>query len=193
MQVKLRRKQSGGCRGAAPRRPAIPGLKRLRYQPPQQVRQHLIPIGLVQHLVPDFIDYANYGPQLTRSFKALKVWWSLKHFGADAYARVIDRMGDLAAHMGRAIEASDELELLAPVTFNCVCFRARHLEEAGNRVVLKTLVDSGDAFLGPASVKGRIGLRACFMNLRTSPADVDFIVDRACEIARAAGKGEPAA
>lgn len=133
---------------------------------------------------PDFIDYANYGPQLTRSFKALKVWWSLKHFGADAYARVIDRMGDLAAYLGEAIARSDDLELLAPVTFNCVCFGAKRLDAAGNRALLKTLVDSGDAFLGPAAVKGRIGLRACFMNLRTTPADVDIIVDRAGEIAR---------
>jgi hypothetical protein len=44
--------------------------------------------------------------------------------------------------------------------------------------VLKQLIDSGDAFLGPALVKGRTGLRACFMNLRTTEADVDFIVAR---------------
>jgi len=132
---------------------------------------------------PDFIDYANYGPQLTRSFKALKVWWSLKLFGADAYARVIDRMSNLAVYMASAIEVSENLELLAPVTFNCVCFRSTRLNDAGNRAILKTLVDSGDAFLGPASVKGRIGLRACFMNLRTSKDDVDFIVNRINPIA----------
>jgi aromatic-L-amino-acid decarboxylase len=132
---------------------------------------------------PDFIDFANYGPQLTRSFKALKVWWSLKRFGADAYVRVIDRMSDLAAYMASAIEERADLELLAPVTFNCVCFRVRNLDDAGNRTVLKRLVDSGDAFLGPASVRGRIGLRACFMNLRTSHQDIDFILDRTGEIA----------
>lgn len=132
---------------------------------------------------PDFIDYANYGPQLTRSFKALKVWWSLKHFGADAYARVVDRMSDLAAYMARAIGKRGDFELLAPVTFNCVCFRSKHLDDDGNRAVLKVLVDGGDAFLGPASVKGRVGLRACFMNLRTSLADIDFILDRASQIA----------
>lgn len=131
---------------------------------------------------PDFIDYANYGPQLTRSFKALKVWWSLKRFGADTYARVIDRMGDLAAYMARTIEGNEGLELLAPVTFNCVCFRIKRLDDDENRAVLKALVDSGDAFLGPASVKGRIGLRACFMNLRTSYADIDFIIERVGQI-----------
>jgi hypothetical protein len=62
--------------------------------------------------------------------------------------------------------------------FNCVCFRVRGLDDAGNRRVLTSLVDGGDAFLGPALVKGRSGLRACFMNLRTERSDVDFILDR---------------
>ncbi len=127
---------------------------------------------------PDFIDFANQGPQLSRAFKALKVWWSLKHFGAAAYAQVIERMHDLALYMGRQIEAREEFELLAPVVFNCVCFRLRGLDDDANRRALKQLVDSGLAFLGPAYVKGRTGLRACFMNLRTTEADVDLILDR---------------
>ena len=127
---------------------------------------------------PDFIDFANQGPQLSRAFKALKVWWSLKHFGAAAYAGVIERMHDLALYMGAQIEAREEFELLAPVVFNCVCFRLRGLDDDANRRALKQLVDSGLAFLGPAYVKGRTGLRACFMNLRTTEADVDLILDR---------------
>ena len=127
---------------------------------------------------PDFVDFANQGPQLSRAFKALKVWWSLKHFGADAFAATIERMHDLALYMGDQIERRAEFELLAPVEFNCVCFRVRRLDDAGNRRVLKALVDGGDAFLGPANVKNRIGLRACFMNLRTAQSDVDFILDR---------------
>lgn len=138
---------------------------------------------------PDFVDYANYGPQLTRSFKAFKVWWSLKLFGADAFGRVIDRMADHADYMAAGIAKRPELALLAPVTFNCVCFGVAALDAAGNRAVLKQLVDSGDAFLGPANVKGRIGLRACFMNLRTTRADIDFILDRACEIGESIAAG----
>ena len=144
---------------------------------------HAQPSYLTMTEDPDFIDFANQGPQLSRAFKALKVWWSLKHFGADAYGRVIDRMHDLALTMGQRIEMHPEFELLAPVVFNCVCFRLRSQDDAGNRRVLKQLVDSGDAFLGPASVKGRTGLRACFMNLRTTEADVDFIVERLATLA----------
>lgn len=132
---------------------------------------------------PDFIDFANQGPQLSRAFKALKVWWSLRHFGVQAFARAIDRMADLASHMGRQIEARAGFELLAPVVFNCVCFRLTALDDASQRRVLKALVDSGAAFLGPASVKGRTGLRACFMNLRTTEADVGLILDRLAQLA----------
>lgn len=134
---------------------------------------------------PDFIDFANQGPQLSRAFKALKVWWSLKHFGADAFAGVIERMHDLARYMGRQVEAREGFELLAPVTFNCVCFRLSRLDDAANRRTLQALLDSGTAFLGPASVKGRTGLRACFMNLRTTESDVDLILDRLGELAAA--------
>ena len=130
---------------------------------------------------PDFVDFASYGPQLSRGFKALKVWWSLKHFGADAFARVIERMVDLATYMGEQCEKRDAFELLAPVTFNCVCFRLRRLSAEGNKQALASLVDSGRAFLGPASVKGALGMRACFMNLRTKREDVDAVLDALAE------------
>jgi aromatic-L-amino-acid decarboxylase len=135
---------------------------------------------------PDFVDFANLGPQLSRAFKALKVWWSLRHFGTETYARVIERMADLAAGLGERVRARPGFELLAPVVFNCVCFRLTGLDDDGNRRALKALVDGGTAFLGPAAVKGRTGLRACFMNLRTTPADLDLILDRLEAIAASA-------
>ena len=151
---------------------------------------HAQPSYLTMSEDPDFIDFANQGPQLSRAFKALKVWWSLKHYGAETYGRVIERMHDLALTLGQRIEAHPAFELLAPVVFNCVCFRRKGLDDAGNQKVLKQLVDRGDAFLGPASVKGRTGLRACFMNLRTEAADVDFIIDRLAALpTRAADAG----
>ena len=126
---------------------------------------------------PDFVDFANYGPQLSRGFRALKVWWSLKHYGAETYARTIERMADLACYLGAQVAARPGFALLAPVVFNCVCFRLTDLDATGNRAALKALVESGTAFLGPALVKGETGLRACFMNLRTEEADVDVILD----------------
>ena len=131
----------------------------------------------------DFIDYANYGAQLSRAFRALKVWWSLKHFGATTYARAIERMHDLAAYMGQQVEKHPGFRLLTPVVFNCVCLRITGLDDAGNLRALEMLVDSGVAFVGPAAVNGQSGRRACFMNLRTAEADVDQILDALADIA----------
>lgn len=126
---------------------------------------------------PDFVDYAEYGPQLSRSFKAFKVWWSLRAYGRRAYERTIDNLFDLAAYMGERISSAPELELMAPVNFNAVCVRCSDLDDTQNERLLARLVSGGKAFLGRASVKGRFCLRACFMNLRTTRADVDIIID----------------
>jgi len=145
------------------------------------------PSYLTMEADPDLINYADYGPQLSRGFKALKVWWSLRLFGRKAYASIIDKMTDLANYMGNTAEMRPEFELLTPVVFNCVCFRLAGLNDVENKVVLKRLVDGGTAFLGPASLKGRFGFRACFMNLRTSKSDIDLIMDELVMLSRSAG------
>ncbi len=133
---------------------------------------------------PDFLDYAEYGPQLSRSFKALKVWWSLRAYGRKTYANTMDRLFDLASYMGERIQAEPELELMAPVNFNAVCVRCYNLDDGQNANVLKRLVSSGIAFLGRAQVKGTFCLRACFMNLRTTREDVDLILDEILRLGR---------
>ncbi|GAK58315.1 pyridoxal-dependent decarboxylase [Candidatus Vecturithrix granuli] len=125
----------------------------------------------------DFLNYAEYGPQLSRSFKALKVWWSLRAYGRKTYAKAIDNLCDLAAYMGERSQAEPELELMAPVTLNAVCVRCRNLTDSQNERVLARLLSEGIAFLGRAEVKGKFCLRACFMNLRTTGEDVDRILD----------------
>ncbi len=125
----------------------------------------------------DFLNYAEYGPQLSRSFKALKVWWSLRAYGRKAYAKAIDKLCNLAVYMGERSHAEAELELMAPVTLNAVCVRCRNLTDAQNERVLARLLSEGVAFLGRAQVKGKFCLRACFMNLRTTREDVDHILD----------------
>jgi aromatic-L-amino-acid decarboxylase len=133
---------------------------------------------------PDLIDFKDYGPELSRSFKALKVWWALRAFGRRAYAEAIDGLLDLAQHMAAGIEAAPELELVAPVTLTAVCFRARGLDDAGQARLLHSLVESGTALLGPARVEGRLCLRACMTNLRTREGDVDRVVDALASTAR---------
>ena len=103
------------------------------------------------------------------------MWWALRAFGRRAYAEAIEGLLDLAQHMAARIEA--ELELAMPVTLTAVCFRARGLDDEAQARLLRDLVESGVALLGPARVKGRFCLRACMTNLRTSEADVDRVVD----------------
>ena len=136
---------------------------------------------LAQPADAELIDYADHGPQLSRAFRALKVWWSLRHYGRRAHAETVERMAYLAEYMGTVAREHDAFEILAPVTFNCVCFRLAGIDDAGNRAALASLVESGLAFLGPASVKGRLGLRACFMNLRTTELDVDATMNALAE------------
>ncbi len=138
---------------------------------------------------PDLINFTEYGPQLSRSFKALKVWWGLRAFGRKAYVRTIERLLDLAAYMATRILQEPRLELLAPAPLTAVCFRHRHLDDAGNQRLLDAVVRSGVAFLGPARLKGRTGVRACFTNLRTSRADVDTILDEFLRLAESQDHG----
>jgi glutamate/tyrosine decarboxylase-like PLP-dependent enzyme len=126
---------------------------------------------------PDFLNYAEYGPQLSRSFKALKVWWSLRTYGRKTYANAIDHLFNLASYMGEQIKAVPDLELTASVDFNVVCFRCRNLNDSQNERVLARLVNEGTAFLGRAKVKDLFCFRACFMNLRTTHNDVDLIIE----------------
>lgn len=125
----------------------------------------------------ELVDFRDMGPQLSRNFKALKIWWSIRAFGMGAHRAVIDRVLDLAAYMGRRIEAEPELELAATVTLTSVCFRCIALDDAQNEQLLNTLVDGGSAFITRATLNDTFYMRACFTNFRTSRADVDAILD----------------
>ncbi len=127
---------------------------------------------------PLFINYMDYGPQLSRSFKAFKVWCSLQVFGVKAFVGVMDQMLHLARYMEKRIQAEKRLELLAPVSLNAVCFRLRGVDDAGNQRVLGQLIDEGTALLGPVRIGDRSGIRACITNYRTGERDIDQVLDR---------------
>ncbi|MEV8512120.1 pyridoxal-dependent decarboxylase [Dactylosporangium sp. NPDC051484] len=133
---------------------------------------------------PLMVDYMDYGPQLSRGFKALKVWSALQAFGVGAYRTVVDHLLRLADHLGQRVEADPNLELMAPVTLTAVCFRMKGATEAEHTAALATLAGEGTALLGPALLDGRHGLRACVTNYRTGLADIDAVADRVGELAR---------
>ncbi|MFD9704490.1 pyridoxal phosphate-dependent decarboxylase family protein [Lentzea sp. NPDC059081] len=125
---------------------------------------------------PLMTDYMDYGPQLSRSFKAFKVWSALQAFGVDAFRKANERTLALARHLAEGIEATEGLTLLAPVTLTAVCFAVDGLPDHGP--LLQELAAENIALLGPVVVQGKRGIRACVTNHRTSTADIDLILDR---------------
>ena len=127
---------------------------------------------------PLLTDYMDYGPQLSRGFKAFKVWSALQAFGVDAFRAANRRTLDLAQRLARGIEATPGLSLLAPVTLTAVCFALDNGSPADHTALLDALVADNTALLGPVVLDGRQGIRACITNHRTTTEDIDLIVNR---------------
>jgi aromatic-L-amino-acid/L-tryptophan decarboxylase len=123
-------------------------------------------------------DYMDYGPQLSRGFKALKVWSALQAFGVDAFRAATRRTLQLAQHLARGIQATPGLSLLTPVTLTAVCFAIDDGSPTDHAALLDTLAADNTALLGPVVVGGRHGIRACVTNHRTTPDDIDLILNR---------------
>jgi len=128
--------------------------------------------------------------ELSRRFRALKVWLSLRYHGLNAFRAAIQQDLDHAQHLAAAIEDSQSLELLGPVELSAVCFR--HLlnedasEETRNRfnlALLKRIVARGKVYLSNAELKGKFCLRACIVNHRTKETDIDAVVREVLEVA----------
>lgn len=131
---------------------------------------------------PLMVDFMDYGPQLSRDFKALKIWSALHTFGVDAFRTTLDRTMSLAQYLGERIQAQPALELIAPVNLTAVCFRVVGVPEKTHRDLLARLAEEGTALLGPVTVDGHTGIRACIPNHRTTRDDIDLIVNRLTEL-----------
>jgi aromatic-L-amino-acid/L-tryptophan decarboxylase len=132
---------------------------------------------------PLLTNFMDYGPQLSRSFKAFKVWCALQTFGVDAFVQAVDHQLDMAAYFGERIAAQPDFELMAPVALSAVCFRLKHGDDSANHRVLTALTEEGTALLGPVTLDGRSGLRACVTNYRTTREDLDLVVERLVALA----------
>jgi len=113
--------------------------------------------------------------ELSRRFRALKVWLSLRYHGLDAFRAAIRSDLEHARQLADLIANTPGLELVAPVELSAVCFRYRGSDEI-NSAILRHVIENGRVYLSNASIHGRFALRACFVNHRTRPADVALIV-----------------
>ncbi|HSQ24922.1 MAG TPA: pyridoxal-dependent decarboxylase [Pyrinomonadaceae bacterium] len=147
----------------------------------------------------------DYGIELSRRFRALKVWLTLKYYGA---ARLMEAIQDdiaMAYYMAERIQAERELELLAPVQLSICCFRyvparlraeSRAADNVADRQRLNAQLNrlnerimhrvqrGGRAYLSNAMLRGQFALRACIINFRTTRADIDLTLETVREAAR---------
>ena len=132
----------------------------------------------------------DFGPDLSRGFRALKVWFTLKALGTERLGAAISRSCALARYLEGRIIATPELELMAPVELNIVCFRYRAQDatpEDSDRIneeIAVRLQESGIVAPSTTRLEGRTVLRAAFVNHRTSRAEVDALVEGAVEQGR---------
>jgi glutamate/tyrosine decarboxylase-like PLP-dependent enzyme len=124
--------------------------------------------------------FAEYGPQLSRGFRALKVWMALKEHGSDKLGRLIEQNVAQAAYLADLVRSQGALELLAPVPLNIVCFRyvgngAGDLN-AVNRRILVRLHESGVAVPSFTTLGERFALRVAIVNHRSRREDFDLLV-----------------
>ena len=128
------------------------------------------------------LPFAERGIELTRSFRALKVWMSLKAEGVAKYARLIEQNVTQAQYLAKLIASEAEMELLAPVALNVVCFRLRPrgLAEADlnalNKEVLLRVQESGVAVPSSTVLDGKFALRVAITNHRSRSEDFDILI-----------------
>ncbi|HSG06964.1 MAG TPA: aminotransferase class I/II-fold pyridoxal phosphate-dependent enzyme [Longimicrobiales bacterium] len=127
------------------------------------------------------VNFADRGLQLTRSFRALKVWMSVQTFGMQAFRRAVGRGIELADRAGKYIQASERLELMSPPSLGVVCFRAHppgvdldaEALERFNEEVQGRVIQDGTAMMSSTRLKGVYALRFCIMAHTTTWADVE--------------------
>jgi glutamate/tyrosine decarboxylase-like PLP-dependent enzyme len=141
--------------------------------------------------------FAERGIDLTRGFKALKVWMSLTSHGSDRLAAMIEQNVQQCHRLAEKIELHPELELLAPAPLNIVCFRYAPVNrpddaalDAVNEEILVRLQEQGIAVPSGTRLAGRYAIRVANVNHRSRQSDFDALLDAVVEIGRKVVNGE---
>lgn len=133
----------------------------------------------------------DFGPDLSRGFRALKTWFTLKVHGADALGAAITRSCDLARYLEDRVRAEPSLELIATAQLNIVCFRVRAADaDRLNTEIVIQLQTSGIAAPSVTTVDGKVVIRAALFNHRTRQTDVDALVEAVLALGAREGHGD---
>ena len=129
----------------------------------------------------------DFGPDLSRGFRALKTWFTLKTYGTAALGASISETCAVARYLAERIVATPQLEMLAPVPLNIVCFGYRCADpDRVNARIAVELQESGLAAPSTTTVNGRLALRAAIVNHRTERQDMDRLVEAVLRLGAAA-------
>lgn len=126
--------------------------------------------------------FADYGLELSREFRALKIWFTVRHYGLERLGAAIARTCELAGHLADSLARSPDFELLAPAGLNVVCFRARRpgLDEPAldrlNEAIAVDVQESGVAVPSTTRIDGKRALRVCIVNHRTGDEDLELLL-----------------
>jgi glutamate/tyrosine decarboxylase-like PLP-dependent enzyme len=133
----------------------------------------------------------DLGIELSRGFRALKVWFTFKTYGARAIGALISESCRLARYLEERIRATAELEVLAPVELNIVCFgyRSERANEV-NRMIAINLQERGRVAPSMTTLNGRVAIRAALFNHRTGRDEVDTLVEQTLLLGRALESAE---
>lgn len=168
----------------------------LIYRDPEIARQTFAYTGAyARQLSSDPIEgfaFFEESMELSRRFRALKLWLSLRFHGLRAFREAIRSNLVQAQRLATAVESRPELELVAPIELSAVCFRHLVSDQATeeerskfNLALLKKIVSRGNIYLSNAELKGKFCLRACIVNHLTTDADIDGVIP---EVLRAASE-----
>jgi glutamate/tyrosine decarboxylase-like PLP-dependent enzyme len=132
-------------------------------------------------------------PESSQRARGIAVWATLRAYGREGYREMVERHLDLAQRVAARVDAADDLERLAEVSLNIVCFRYRppgvpedRLDELNRRIGEEILTD-GRVYVGTTTYEGKVAFRPAIVNWRTRDEDVDLLVDVIRELgARAA-------
>lgn len=125
----------------------------------------------------------DYGPELSRGFRALKVWFALKQHGTHRFGELIAQNCSQARYLAARIDAEAELELLAPVCLNIVCFRYRGRGigdmslDSLNEELVQDLQEAGIAAPSTTRLRGPLAIRVNITNHRCRLSDLDLLID----------------
>jgi len=125
-------------------------------------------------------NYLNFLPENSRRLKALPAWFTLTSYGKQGYQEIVESNVEMALLFGEFINNHPAFELLAPVRLNTVCFTLR--EENHVPEFLNKLNAIGKVFMTPTFYNGKRGIRAAFVNWRTSTDDIELATTAMLEI-----------